>query len=157
MGKKTTYEEFYKSVEYLSVEEYEERFTEVNHDKVTGVFCYLGCGLHIDCMENGYGLILDRTYHESDALHELEEKLYAFCDEEGYLDEVEPTDEVSSSTGKEKLAEYLSDEGLLKDILFEYLADSLEWHPDVEDFGLTQDEIIEVLGDIERKTIIKLK
>ena len=85
---KTSYEDFYRSAEYMSVEDYEKEFgVDRNHDKVTGVFCYLGCGLHIDCMENGYGLILDRTYFESKQLHELEEKLYEFCDEEGYLDE----------------------------------------------------------------------
>lgn len=89
--RKTTYEEFYKSVEYLDVAEYENTFgVEANHDGVKGVFCYLGCGLHIDVMPHGYGLILDRTYHESDQLHELEKLLYDFCDEEGYLDEVEP-------------------------------------------------------------------
>lgn len=93
--RKTTYEEFYKSVEYLDVAEYENTFgVEANHDGVKGVFCYLGCGLHIDVMPHGYGLILDRTYHESDQLHELEKLLYDFCDEEGYLDEVEPSKDI---------------------------------------------------------------
>lgn len=60
-------------------------------------------------------------------------------------------------TKKEELREYLFDKGLLKDILFEYLSDSLEWHPDIEQIGVTQDEIIEVLADLESKLSIKIE
>ena len=60
-------------------------------------------------------------------------------------------------TAREQLVEYLLDEGLLKQILFEYLDETLYWHPDVEHIfdeageELDQETINRALEDIYDK------
>ena len=58
-------------------------------------------------------------------------------------------------TKQEELLEYL-DADLLHTLLFEYLGETLEWHPDIEAMGITQYDIIGALGELERRTKITI-
>ena len=58
-------------------------------------------------------------------------------------------------TKQEELLEYL-DADLLHTLLFEYLGETLEWHPDIEYIGINKDDMIEALGELERRTKITI-